>query len=61
MERWLREEQAERQAAKAAAGGEGGQGGGEGGASLELASWNNGWGAGRLTSTLKHASNAVMR
>ena len=70
VERWLRAEKEERQAATAAAGGGGaGESGGaaaggawvEGGAPLELASWNNGWAPGRLTSSLKHASNAVVR
>lgn len=56
--RWLREEKAERKererkrkAERALAGPEG--------AAEPL--WNNGWGAGRLTSTMKLASNAVMR
>lgn len=57
VERWLREEQRQRQAAAAAKP----EGGKEGGEALELASWNNGWAAGRLASSIKHASNAVMR
>lgn len=28
---------------------------------LNLASWNNGWAAGRLASSIKHSSNAVLR
>ena len=28
---------------------------------LKLASWNNGWAGGRLASSIKHSSNAVLR
>lgn len=63
VERWLREEQ-RRQHEKEKidpaewhrlheAGGDDGQ--------LHLATWNNGYASGRLTSTLKDSSNAVMR
>ncbi|EFN52379.1 hypothetical protein CHLNCDRAFT_26750, partial [Chlorella variabilis] len=57
VERWLREEQRQRLAEVAAGKGSGA----EGGDKLELASWNNGWASGRLTSSLKLSSNAVMR
>lgn len=62
VERWLREEQrraqqelrdpAEWQREYAADGD---------GDALQLASFNNGWAAGRLNSTLKHSANAVVR
>lgn len=57
VERWLREEQRQRQAAAPAKP----AGGKDGGDALELASWNNGWAAGRLASSIRHSSNAVMR
>jgi CCR4-NOT complex subunit CAF16 len=52
---WLREEA---QAAAEAAAGK--AAGGAGGPS-SLPTWSNGWASGRMTSTLKNASNAVMR
>jgi len=61
--RWLREEAAvheaeeAKRAAAAAAGGEGGAGA----PPAALPSWSNGWAAGRMTSTMKGASNAVLR
>jgi len=60
VERWLREEKAERMGGKSAelcmeyAGDQGTAVGG-------IATWNNGWAAGRLTSSMKLSSNAVMR
>ena len=54
--RWLSEEKAERDAARpeqTEADWEEQE--------LQMANWNNGWQAGRLTSSLKDASNAVMR
>ena len=66
VERWLRAEKAEREAEAAATGKEGSKGaaleyGGDKGSNTEAATWNNGWAAGRLTSSLKDSSNAVMR
>jgi hypothetical protein len=62
VERWLRQEQQERLAAEAAEDMQAGQqAGGKGQDMPQLASWNNGWAAGRLASSIKHASNAVMR
>ncbi len=57
--RWLRREKEERQARheEEAAQVEGGRGGED----LSMASWNNGWAAGRLTASIKLSSNAVMR
>ena len=56
--RWLREEAAvhaaeEERKAK--------EGGGEAAPAAPLPTWSNGWAAGRMTSTLKGASNAVLR
>ena len=61
VERWLREEQRQRQAAAArqAALDAGPSSGSL--ADMHLASWNNGWVGGRLASSLKHSANAVMR
>ena len=72
VEGWLRHEEAEAAAEKgggaAGAGGAGGAGGaaaplrgGAGAGNDGVASWSNGWSAGRMTSTLKNSSNAVMR
>jgi CCR4-NOT complex subunit CAF16 len=65
VERWLREEQRQRQERQAAdpehqkrQRGEGGDSGMEG---LNVGAWSNGWNAGRLVSSIKHSSNAVMR
>lgn len=61
VERWLREEQRQRQAAAER---QRALGAGASSGSLEdmhLASWNNGWVGGRLASSLKHSANAVMR
>ena len=58
VEKWLRAEKAERDAARAAVLEYGGD---KGSAIGDMASWNNGWAAGRLTSSMKLASNAVMR
>ncbi len=57
VERWLREEQRQRLAAAAAAA----KGGGSGEEAIELATWNNGWASGRLTSSPKLSNNAVLR
>jgi len=62
VERWLRQEKAERVASKSEtekknleyAGDRGTETGG-------IAEWNNGWAAGRLTSSMKLSSNAVLR
>lgn len=60
VERWLREEKAERQ--KTVDFGERIEYHGDGGSGKEaLAEWNNGWQAGRMTSSMKLSSNAVMR
>lgn len=56
VEQWLREDKAVSDAAKAAAKKEGNTP-----AAPALATWNNGWAAGRLASTIKHASNTVWR
>lgn len=56
VERWLREDKALSDAAKAAKKKEDASP-----ATPALASWNNGWAAGRLASTIKHASNTVWR
>lgn len=65
VEKWLRAEKAERDAEAAAAGKVAGGAalsyGGDKGSSTEAATWNNGWAAGRLTSSIKLSSNAVMR
>lgn len=65
VEGWLRHEEAEAAAEREASGGvsalavtRGGAGAGSDGG---VASWSNGWAAGRMTSTLKNSSNAVMR
>lgn len=63
VERWLREEQrqrAQRQGNDPAKWHDEHAADGEDGA-LQLASFNNGWAAGRLTSTLQHSANTVMR
>ncbi|PRW20596.1 ABC transporter I family member 20 [Chlorella sorokiniana] len=61
VERWLREEQRQRQAAadKQRALGPAPSSGSL--QDMHLASWNNGWVGGRLASSLKHSANAVMR
>lgn len=61
VERWLREEQRQRQAAaeqQRALGPAPSSGSLQ---DMHLASWNNGWVGGRLASSLKHSANAVMR
>ena len=60
--RWLREEAAAHAAAvEAELAAKGVEGSGVPGAPAALPSWSNGWAAGRMTSTIKNASNAVMR
>lgn len=63
VERWLREEQAQRAQQQGSDPAEWHREHAEGGedGALHLASFNNGWAAGRLTSTLKHSANTVMR
>lgn len=62
IEKWLREDKAVTDAQRAAQRAEGGNNGEKkGGETSELATWNNGWAAGRLASTIKHASNTVWR
>ena len=56
VERWLREQQTVARARKAKAAAEGPKA-----KAAELPVWSNGWAAGRLTSTMKDSSNAVMR
>jgi CCR4-NOT complex subunit CAF16 len=56
---WLREEAAAWEAAQQAQAG--GSEGGKASAAAALPTWSNGWAAGRMTSTLKNSSNAVMR
>lgn len=56
VEGWLRAENEKRQLTKLAC-----QQSFEEGGSMKIATWNNGWAAGRLTSSLKNSSNAVMR
>ena len=62
VEGWLRHEEAEASAEKSKGGTapllRGGTGAANDGG---VASWSNGWAAGRMTSTLKNSSNAVMR
>ncbi|BDA42554.1 ABC transporter I family member 20 [Coccomyxa sp. Obi] len=55
-EKWLREEKHLRKVTKASTETEG-----KDKKSLKVASWSNGWAAGRMTSTLKDSSNAVLR
>ena len=60
--RWLREEAAAHAAAvEAELAAKGVEGSGVPGAPAALPSWSNGWAAGRMTSTIQNASNAVMR
>ncbi len=60
--RWLREEQAVHAAAvEEELKRRGLEGEGASGAPAALPSWSNGWAAGRMTSTMKNSSNAVMR
>ena len=59
VERWLRQEKEERQAGAAPA--PLAYAGDQGSALGNGAEWNNGWAAGRLTSSMKLSSNAVMR
>ncbi len=54
--RWLRAELAQRKAARKSA-----VAGGAASAKPDAATWSNGWAAGRMTSTLRDASNAVLR
>ena len=65
VERWLREEQAQRRQAKKleleAAAAEGAGAGADQGEQLHLAAWNNGYASGRLASSIKLSSNAVLR
>lgn len=58
VERWLREEQRQRLEQQAQHKEQGGSGADT---DIHLATWNNGYSAGRLTSSLKLSSNAVMR
>lgn len=55
VERWLRVEQTKQRARRAKAAAEPKV------KVEELPVWSNGWAAGRLTSTMKDSSNAVMR
>lgn len=59
VEKWLRAEQA-RQQQRRKEDAEAGVGTGRKD-DISQATWNNGWAAGRLTSSLKLSSNAVMR
>jgi len=52
--RWLREEKELRKTTKANEQGKGVE-------KPKAASWSNGWASGRMTSTLKDSSNAVLR
>ncbi len=61
VEGWLREERDRRLGARAAETGRIDYQGDQGSAADALAAWNNGWKAGRMTSSLKQASNAVWR
>ena len=61
VEGWLREERDRRLGARAAETGRIDYQGDQGSAADALAAWNNGWKAGRMTSSLKQASNAVLR
>ena len=58
--RWLREEAADSKAAAKKRRDQGEEKTEDAGR-IEMAVWSNGWAAGRLTSTLKDSSNAVMR
>ena len=59
VEKWLRAEQARQQQQRKADTAAGKAAGRED--DITQAAWNNGWAAGRLTSSLKLSSNAVMR
>ena len=61
VEGWLREERDRRMGARANDTGRIEYLGDRGSAADALAEWNNGWKAGRMTSSLKQSSNAVMR
>ena len=76
VEKWLREEKKERDSERGSGTGGtddgiiewndhtngGGTGTGAGtGEAMEMPTWNNGWAGGRLTSSMKLSSNAVMR
>jgi CCR4-NOT complex subunit CAF16 len=66
VESWLRHEEAEAEAERnkgtgGLGGGNAATRGGTGAGNDGVASWSNGWAAGRMTSTLKNSSNAVMR
>jgi hypothetical protein len=54
--RWLREEKQLRKVAIANK-----EANGQSKPSVKMASWSNGWAPGRMTSTLKDSSNAVLR
>ena len=56
--RWLREEIATKRAGAKKRVEDYSEDGGE---KMDLAEWSNGWAAGRMTSTLRDSSNAVMR
>lgn len=56
VERWLRAEKSERQERRAAQASKPSDDG-----KTALPEWNNGWAPGRLASSIKHASNTVMR
>ena len=56
--RWLREEVATRRASAKKRVEDYSE---DGGGKMDLAEWSNGWAAGRMTSTLRDSSNAVMR
>lgn len=61
VEGWLREERDRRLGARAHETGRIEYRGDQGSVADALAEWNNGWKAGRMTSSLKQSSNAVMR
>ena len=61
VEGWLREERDRRLGAQANETGRIEYEGDRGSAADALAAWNNGWKAGRMTSSLKQSSNAVWR
>ena len=61
VEGWLREEQRARVEQRAAQQQQGGGSDGDYDSQIHLATWNNGWAEGRLTSSLKLSSNAVVR
>ena len=59
VERWLREEKAQRKAAKAQQEEQGSSREAKHG--MQMAEWSNGWAPGRMTASLRDSSNTVMR